>query len=314
MIFNQVRFRPHVLLIDDSPTNLRVMGNILAEHYIVQAATSGQDALNLLETTTELPDLILLDVVMPQMDGYDTCRAIKLNEATRDIPVIFITGIDSIDAEMKGFECGGVDFISKPINAPIMRARVKIHITLKQQADMLENLAMYDGLTKIANRRAFDEHLTREWRRMQRQASPISLLMLDVDHFKQYNDYYGHDAGDQCLQKVAQSLADLPVRPGDLAARYGGEEFAIILPETDTNGAWSIGNRVLETIRELNIPHEHSATADTVSVSIGGATAYPKNGDLPERLLKQADQQLYKGKTAGRNCMYAVTLGEPDLP
>lgn len=292
--------RALILLVDDTPANLHVLIHALSAEYEVMIATNGPMALEL-ANQADKPDLILLDVMMPGMDGFQVCRQLKENERTRDIPVIFITALADDDSEEHGLDIGAVDYITKPIKLPIVRARVRTHVRLKRHADMLETLAMLDGLTGIANRRHFDQLLDSEWRRAQRHHTPLSLAMADIDSFKSYNDHYGHGAGDESLRQVARILAETANRPGDLAARYGGEEFVLLLPGTEREGAMRLAEQFRANVNRLRRPHQFSTTAHYLTVSVGGATMMPSSQDTPDGLLHMADQMLYRAKQAGKN-------------
>ncbi|WP_188258917.1 diguanylate cyclase [Azospirillum tabaci] len=291
--------RSKILVVDDIPSNVHVLSRILKDDHDIYFATDGAKALELVQS--RLPDLVLLDIMMPGMDGYEVCARIKADPITRDIPVIFISAKSEVEDETYGLEVGAIDFISKPISPPIVKARVRNHLLLKRQTDLLRTLSFNDGLTGIANRRRFDEVLRREWRRCGRAQLPLSLIMLDVDQFKPYNDHYGHQAGDECLRAVAQLLAEQMMRPGDLIARYGGEEFVCLLPETDEDGAVQVAERLRETVAERRLPHAVSHVADHVTISLGVATARPMLDDTPDRLTQLADGLLYEAKRAGRN-------------
>lgn len=291
--------RSKILVVDDIPSNVHVLSRILKDEHDIYFATDGAKALELAQS--RLPDLVLLDIMMPGMDGYEVCSRLKTDPITRDIPVIFISAKSEVEDETYGLEVGAIDFISKPISPPIVKARVRNHLLLKRQTDLLRTLSFADGLTGIANRRRFDEVLLREWRRCGRVQLPLSLIMLDVDQFKPYNDHYGHQAGDECLRAVAQLLAEQMMRPGDLIARYGGEEFVCLLPETDEDGAVQVAERLRETVADRRLPHAVSHVADHVTISLGVATARPMLDDTPERLTQLADGLLYEAKRAGRN-------------
>ena len=194
-------------------------------------ATNGKEALRIAGSDRP-PDLILLDVMMPQLDGYEICRRLKSEESTQNIPVIFVTVRDAVEDEARGLELGAIDYVTKPFNMPIVRARVRNHIELKRRGDDLEALSCLDGLTSIPNRRRFDEVLALEWRRSLRAETWLSLMMMDIDQFKAYNDHYGHPAGDSCIKQVARAIAGCLTRAGDFVARYGGEEFCAVLPES----------------------------------------------------------------------------------
>jgi len=240
--------------------------------------------------------------VMPGLDGYEVCTRLKAEPRTKGIPVIFISGLSDESDEAKGLEIGAIDYITKPFSPPIVRARVRNHLQLKRYQDMLERLSVLDGLTGIANRRRFDETIDHEWLRSRRQGTTLSLIIIDVDCFKAFNDNYGHAAGDECLKKVASVLNDGVKRPGDLVARYGGEEFVVIMPETDAAGAIVIAETLRRSVVSLALPHAFSPAGDVVTISIGGATVVPaRETQGPEGLLKLADTRLYEAKHAGRN-------------
>ena len=221
---------PRILIADDDRTSLLVIAAALKGEFDVIAVTSGAEVLA--RAGADI-DLVLLDVLMPGLDGFEVCRRLKSNPATATIPVIFVTGVEDTVEEARGFTLGGVDYITKPIRPPIVRARVRTHMELKRARDLLEQLASVDPLTGVGNRRRFDAAIADEWRRTRRAGQWLSLAIVDVDHFKGFNDRYGHLAGDVCLQGVAASLVSSTRRAGDLVARYGGEEFGLILPEVE---------------------------------------------------------------------------------
>jgi diguanylate cyclase (GGDEF)-like protein len=291
--------RPRILAVDDQPANVQVLYQAFAADHQVFMATSGEQALEV--CAAKQPDLILLDVVMPGMDGYTLCRHLKADEHTRDIPVIFVTSHRDEAAETRGLEVGAVDFISKPINPAIVRARARTHLTLKAQSDLLRKWVYTDGLTNVSNRRYFEQRLNEEWARAVRQGSPLSVVMIDVDHFKRYNDRYGHQAGDECLRRLAAELTAAVKRPTDLVARYGGEEFVCLLSETPLAGAMQVAQHIGERVREAAIEHDASDTGPIVTVSMGVASrsdAVPGTGPA---LVRAADAQLYRAKAEGRN-------------
>lgn len=292
--------RPMILIVDDVPTNVQILAEALSPVYRIKVASNGMDALKIAQR--KLPDLILLDVMMPRMDGFEVCRRLKADTHTHKIPVIFVTAKNADSDEELGLNLGAVDYITKPFVIPIVKARIRNHIRLKQQADLLESLSLLDALTAIPNRRRFDEALASKWRRAIRDATPLSLLMIDIDHFKQYNDYYGHGAGDVCLQMVAAELSKNVVRPSDLVARYGGEEFVVILPETGQESALQIAERLRERIEKLGLPHAYSEAESVITISVGVATQtkIPENL-LPHILSDAADHALYMAKEGGRN-------------
>lgn len=290
---------PKVVIIDDVPSNIKILYDMLSDDYDVFFSISATEGLGLIEE--QLPDLVLLDIVMPEMDGYEVCRRIKSNPRTRAIPVIFVTIMDEVDDEAKGLEIGAVDYITKSARRDIVRARVRNHVELKRSRDVLERLASTDGLTGIANRRRFDEYYELQWRQSLRTGVTLSVVMVDIDFFKNYNDFYGHLAGDQCLRQIAGTLAGVVARSHDLLARYGGEEMVCLLPGTDAAGAQMISNKILTFVEALRIPHLRSQIADHVTVSIGAATGIPTADKAPSWLIEVADAALYDAKNAGRN-------------
>ncbi|MDF2409026.1 diguanylate cyclase [Aeromonas sp. 2HA2] len=290
--------RPKLLIVDDQAINIRLLHQLFREECDVFMATSGEQAIALCHNL--MPDLILLDVIMAGLSGHEVCLRLKEDPDTQSIPIIFITAQQEETDEEYGLALGAVDFISKPISPNIVRARVKAHLTLKMQGDLLRNLAMLDGLTGIPNRRQFDDGLALQWRQGCRDRTPLSLIMLDVDYFKRYNDHYGHQAGDQCLQAIASVLAERVGRPHDLVARYGGEEFACILPNTPLTSAVHIAESMCAAVRELAIEHLASDVAKVVTISLGVVTRIPTLASSPQQLLEAADRQLYQAKEAGR--------------
>ncbi len=288
-----------VLVVDDVPANIQVMAQILRDTYTVVFAKSGEEALAMAQKVQ--PDLILLDVMMPGIDGYTVCQRLKANSTLSHIPVIFVSAMGEVQDETKGLEMGAIDYITKPANPAIVRCRVRNHLELKRQRDLLRQIALMDGLTAIANRRRFDEVFEAEWRRAVRKQTQLSLILCDVDHFKNYNDHYGHQAGDDCLRAVAQIIASQMNRPGDLAARYGGEEFVCILPDTSPDGALQVAERIRAELAARALPHACSSTGPAVSLSLGVATAMPVPGFARDQLIALADDRLYEAKRGGRN-------------
>jgi len=288
-----------ILLVDDAPTNIQVLNETLKDDYRLFFATSGSEALRMVNQAP--PDLIILDIIMPDMDGYEVCRALKANAQAQNIPIIFITSMRQQEDEVVGLELGAVDYITKPFNPAVVRLRVRNQIELKRQRDLLARLSNLDGLTGIPNRRALDAAIDREWRRCQRSHKPVSLLMADIDHFKSFNDTYGHLAGDDCLKSVSSSLLQTLERPGDLLARYGGEEFMALLPETDAIGAQLVASKMLQAVNDLTLPHAGALADEHVTASIGVATMQPGRTTSSANLLEAADQALYQAKQQGRN-------------
>lgn len=301
--------RPHptILIVDDVPENIQILAESLNTLYKIKVANNGAEALEVAHR--EQPDLILLDVMMPQMDGYEVCRLLKESSLTRKIAVIFVTAQNAANDEELGLKLGAVDYITKPINLPVAKARIHNHIQSKQQADLLELLSLFDPLTDICNRRRFDESLISEWKRSVRDKTSLSLIMIDIDHFKQYNNHYGHSAGDICLRKVAGELSRNLVRPGDLIARYDDGEFVVILPDTAEKGALHVAERLRECVEKMDLPHACSETIPVVTVSLGVATGN-KVPDyfLPQTLKDAAGNALRMAKKAGRNRVFPQSL------
>lgn len=297
-----------ILLVDDELSNIEVLADIFDDDYEVLFATEGEKALEI--AATGQPDVILLDVMMPGMDGHEVCRRLKMERQTAGIPVIFITGLSDVAAETKGLELGAMDYVSKPFSPAVVKIRVRNQIELKCAREQLTKLASTDGLTGLANRRRFDEVLAQEYTRHARSAGELSLIMLDVDHFKAYNDTYGHVSGDDCLRQIAGVINRSVIRVTDLAARYGGEEFVCVLPETNQKGALAIAEKIRLGIIALSIPHSGSSAASHVTASLGVVTTrcFPEKSAL--NIVAQADEQLYKAKASGRNRVeVCATLG-----
>ena len=296
-LLNAPQSRPRLLVVDDQPINIQVMYQIFGAHCQVFMATSGQQALDFCRDTP--PDLVLLDIVMPGMDGFEVCLALKSNPETRDIPVIFVTAHTDAAQETRGLEVGAVDFISKPVNPAVVRARVKTQITLKHQSDLMRKLVFLDGLTGVFNRRYLDQQLAVELARALRSQSPLALIMLDVDFFKRFNDCYGHQSGDDCLRTVAAVLRESLRRPADLVARYGGEEFVCVLPDTSFDSAMAMATLLERNVRGKRIAHLDS-NFQVVTASLGVAATSGEHPISVAELLEAADQQLYQAKNTGR--------------
>jgi diguanylate cyclase (GGDEF)-like protein len=299
MSWSDMAVNGRVLVIDDAMENIKILNAALQDEHEVLFAMDGRRGLEI--ARTQHPDLILMDAVMPGMDGYAVCRELFASPETSDIPVIFVTGLSSPEDETRALGAGAADFISKPVNAAVVRARVRTQLTVKRQRDALRALILLDALTGVANRRAFDERLEMEWRRCGRNLLPVSLLMVDIDHFKLYNDHYGHPAGDTILVEVAGAMLRAAGRSQDLVARYGGEEFAILLPQLDAQGATGVARRLMRELELLNLPHAASPTSPRLTVSIGIASMVPGEHSVSADLIQVADAQLYQAKAGGRN-------------
>ena len=292
--------KARVLIVDDEKMNLKALADLLKDTYTVMLAKGGEQALNLAIDTPH-PDLILLDVVMPEMDGYEVIKQLKQDKRTNQIPVIFVTTLGSSEDEELGLKLGAVDYITKPISPPIVKMRVHNYLNLMHKYKLLDQLAHLDGLTEIPNRRCFEEHFHKECSRIERNGNILSIAILDIDFFKQYNDHYGHQMGDRALETVAKTMIQSLQRPTDLGARYGGEEFALLLPETDAEGALNVAERVRAAIAALNVPHITSQVADNITVSIGVTSVHGNSGCSLEKILERADRNLFKAKQSGRN-------------
>ena len=311
-----------ILIVDDSVrARLLVETALRAQGYSsLTSVESAQAAFQALGMGADLGsdsaefDLILMDLLMPEVDGIQACRQIKSYQRFTDVPLIMVTAEDSAECLKAAFEAGAMDYLKKPVNRVELAARVQSALRLKQETDWrkarerelveltekLRRLSNVDGLTEVANRRNFDEELERAWRRAQREGGSVALVMIDIDHFKSYNDEYGHLAGDECLRQVAQVLRTAVNRPFDLVARYGGEEFAVLLPDTRGAGADLVAEQMRASVESLNIPHNTSHTGRvTISCGVAAATWVP--GLVPGGLIAMADGRLYEAKHAGRN-------------
>lgn len=311
-----------VLLVDDQEIIAKGIGQMLKNekdievHYIDDPKVAVQKAIDIKAT------IILQDLVMPNADGMILLRFYKAHVATQNIPVIVLSSKEDPKVKSNAFTNGATDYLVKLPDKVELIARIRAHSKsymaqlerdaayfalsetqkeLEKSNKELQRLSSMDGLTKIPNRRTFDEMLEKEWRNAQRSHRQLSLLMLDIDHFKKYNDGYGHQGGDDCLKKVAQTLHASTDRPMDLVCRYGGEEFGVILPDTPVEGAMKVAEKMLENIAKLKLKHEFSDTSDIVSVSLGVASCYPEEGVLPASLISMADEALYGAKENGRN-------------
>jgi diguanylate cyclase (GGDEF)-like protein len=288
-----------VLVADDDPVNRQVLAELLKPEYTVLLAKNGEQALE--RTARHAPDLVLLDVMMPDLSGYEVLRRLRADPQTAHISVIFISGLDRPEDEANGLKMGASDYIAKPFNSTVVMARVALHLQLVRQRRLLERLAHVDGLTELANRRRFDELYDVEWQRARRSGAPLSLAMLDIDCFKQFNDLYGHPAGDRALRAVARTAGTWLRRPADLAARYGGEELVLLMPETPVDHARAIVDDLRAAVAALQIAHADSLAAPVVTVSIGGATLDSAGTESAAELFEAADAQLYRAKQGGRN-------------
>ncbi|MFM7887897.1 MAG: diguanylate cyclase domain-containing protein, partial [Pseudanabaena sp.] len=295
--------KEHILVVDDTPANLQLLLTMLTRKgYEAYGVSDGETALA--NANEQLPDLVLLDINMPDMNGFEVCQNLKSSDHTCEIPVIFISARDEVLDKVQAFAVGGVDYITKPFQIAEVMARVEHQLSLRklerqlreqnerlkqeihnriiaetllQEANAkLEQLVNVDSLTQLANRRCFDEYLKQEWQRLVRERQPLSLIMCDIDFFKNYNDTYGHIAGDDCLRKVSCLIKQSVHRPADLVARYGGEEFVLVLPNTDIEGSIQVSEVIRQKLLEMKLPHEDSSVSKFVTLSMGVTSLIPK--------------------------------------
>lgn len=291
--------KPLILIVDDDFINKEILAHGLKQDYEILLASSGSEALEIAKK--EQPDTILLDIVMPDIDGYQVCRTLKSSRVTQKIPIIFSTSKCTDEDEVLGLTMGASDYVTKPFNMALVKARVRNQVLLKQKTDLLEQLASVDGLTEVPNRRYFDDVYEQEWRRAIRNQYPISMCFVDIDYFKQFNDNYGHTAGDDCLVSVARSLSRVTNRAGDFLARYGGEEFVFVWPNCEMEQARVLAEKARLSIFELGLQHAYSEVSDVVTISIGVASIHPQQNDEKKELVEMADEKLYEAKELGRN-------------
>ncbi|MBE9181553.1 PleD family two-component system response regulator [Oculatella sp. LEGE 06141] len=327
---------PSILIVDDQKTLRFSLCQVMeAEGYNVTEAVNGEQCLSICQEWANpvgfnsMPDIILLDAVMPVMNGFDCCSQLRKQFGDRCPPVLMITTLDDEESVNRAFDAGATDYITKPIHWAVLRQRVRrllqMHWAmtelrhrmdqerlLKEQLETanqtLQRLAALDGLTQIANRRCFDDCLQREWLRMARERLPLSLILIDIDCFKAYNDAHGHLAGDECLKQVAQIIQQAAQRPADLAARYGGEEFVVVLPNTAVHGAVRVAEKMQSSLKEKAIAHANSSVGSAITLSIGVTGMVPRLGTASTELIATADKALYQAKLKGRNrIVYALT-------
>ena len=299
--------RQIILIIDDSPSQLMSLGRILSQHYNIKMAKTGEEGLAI---AAEGVNLIILDLFMPILSGFDTLRLLKRSEETKNIPVIFITGSVSHDDEAQGLALGAVDFIRKPFAEIVVKLRVEIHLRLVSQMSFIESLSLTDGLTGISNRRSFDQTIKTAWGIAKRDKGCFSLLMLDIDKFKDFNQKYGHLNGDICLKTVAAAMKSSLQRISDSVHRWGGEEFIIILPNTDLKGALIVAERIRRNIEATSIILDSTITSVTASMGVG--TIFPDEADYETSLMAFAtrvNMALFKAKEGGRNRVEVVPEG-----
>lgn len=288
-----------ILIIEDSLFNQTLLRKILQDKYAVETASTVQNAMEKIGSFK--PHLILLDIILPDANGFDVLKNLKQLEHTRNIPVIIITGLESDEDEERGFLLGAVDYIKRPFKNAIVLARVNTQIHIIEQIRMIEQLSLMDGLTKIANRRAFDIQLQYEWNRAVREQGWLSMMMLDVDKFKEYNDTYGHRHGDFMLQTVAQTLKQELQHITDFIYRYGGDEFSVLLPGLDSAGARVIGLKLVTSVEQMLFSSVGEQNLCSHTISLGAAAMQPQPNQVPAVLVERADKKLYLAKQNGRN-------------
>ncbi|MGE6568365.1 diguanylate cyclase [Shewanella vesiculosa] len=291
--------RGKILLVDDQVVNIKILHQLLQDDYDIYMARDGNQAIEMCKKVN--PDLVLLDIEMPILNGFDVCAHLKNDPDTQEVAVIFVSGHFDEDKEVRGFQLGAVDFIHKPINPVITKARIKNQIRLKLNTDLLRTIALIDGLTGVANRRQFEQVLPVSWSQCAREKQPLTVILLDIDFFKHFNDIYGHTEGDVCLRLVAQKIHDTVNRPYDLVARFGGEEFICILPNTDLIGGTYVAQQIVDSIVSLKIPHINSSISAFVTISAGVSSVVPEYDMSSTTLIEEADKQLYIAKDRGRN-------------
>ncbi len=318
---------PLLLVVEDNYSLLAYLQTLLSPYYRVAVARDGVEGLE--KAKILQPNLILSDQIMPRQNGLDLLKEIRNTPELSSTPVIFLTARSGMEARIESLDAGADDYISKPFDERELLARVRnllrthaaeqqltvLNRQLQQQKRQLETvnralqyLATYDSLTEVRNRRFFNDYLDTEWRRLAREEAPLSLIMCDIDYFKLYNDTYGHQAGDECLRQVAQVLQSSVKRSADLVARYGGEEFAVVLPNTDIEGAACVAERIAQQVRDLQIPHAQSAVSEYVTLSLGVACCIPAPMSQPATLIAIADESLYRAKAAGRDRVSVATF------
>jgi diguanylate cyclase (GGDEF)-like protein len=296
--FCAVKPRERVLVVADK--DAVPVAHMMGTRYDVLCAVSGDEA-RALCVGQNPPDLVVMDADLAAPSGFETCRSIRAHPASSAIPVLLFAAERSTENELRAFDAGASDFVGRPLVPEVLSARARVLLRLKRTTDLLEQFSRLDGLTEIPNRREFDRTLEREWLRALRTGKPLSLIMCDVDYFKRYNDHFGHLEGDQCLKSVAAVIERTLRRPQDVLARYGGEEFAVILPETDVEGAVAVAQAVRSAMHARALPHVEGC----VTLSFGVGTAAPKAGQQPRALIAAADAALYRAKSAGRDCVIA---------
>jgi diguanylate cyclase (GGDEF)-like protein len=284
---------------DESSAKIERMHQILNLDYEVLTAADGAAAVDV--AIEQMPDLILLDLATSGMNGFDICKRLKSEPRTAETPVLFVSDSNEDGIEAGGLKAGASDFIFAPFSDELVKARVKNHLELKRQRDVLCGYSYLDGLTGLSNRSRFDQTLNQEWRRGQRSRSPLSLILMDVDHFKSLNEAAGRRAGDDYLRQIALGLEISIHRAGDLVARYGGEKFVAVLADTDAEGAMGVAEKIQESVAALGLPHPNSEISPVITLSLGVVTRIAAFGEEPDAFVEDAKRALAKAKESGRN-------------
>jgi len=290
----------NILVVDDDTTQLNFYKASLSPNFKCSFATNAKEALALAHRFP-LPDLIILNIEMPDTDGFELCNALKSDSLTLDIPIIFVSAHGSTENIIRGFQSGCIDYITKPVLIPEMQARIDTHVKLRKQARQVERLSYIDSLTGVPNRRKYNETMLREWQRCCRYGQSLALIVLDIDYFKQFNDFYGHSVGDEALTRLANCFVSLVNRPGDLFARLGGEEFVLLLTDCDRVGASLKADEAIKRLAMLNIENQGAPRSDQLTISMGLAICVPKRVEDPLHLFQAADEALYRAKQSGKN-------------
>jgi len=290
-----------LLIVDDCEQQLEILNEILGSDYIIHTAKNGVEAID--KAKKYIPDLILLDIIMPEMNGYQTFLEIRKHEQIKNTPVIFVTGLDDDDNEIKGLGLNAIDYISKPYNSEILKLRVHNNIQRINQLRHSEDASFTDMLTNLSNRRGFDIKIGQEWKRAIREQKPISILLMDLDNFKSVNDTYGHQQGDIVLKKISEILTKGLKRGGDFVARWGGEEFVVILSNTPLEEAAQVAEKIRSNVENAKIPYNENQFVK-ITISIGINSQIPERGTNLDDFIKLADIALYTAKRNGKNRLY----------
>lgn len=296
-----------IAVVEDDP-NMRILFNQYLDTFTEQSRNMFREAGELLDWVQDLTepekrdlDLVLMDIELPDINGITATERLKSDSILENLPILMITALDDVENLREAFDAGCMDYITKPLTKIEFEARVKSALRLKQALDRERELANRDALTGLYNRRYFNDQMDTEFRRARRDQEPISFIICDIDYFKQYNDTYGHSAGDVALKKVSEVLESTTRRPGDIVARYGGEEFAVILPNTDNTGAENRAETIRKEVESAAIEHQASEVSDVLTLSIGVSSVTPGEEATAKILIKDADDALYRAKESGRN-------------